>query len=271
MKRRSLFSLASSLCLASVFAATGCGGGGGDSTNPRDPGASSVVAARATLAPDSNVQVLVQWAAPLDVSVQRIVEYQIFRDGERIGAVGKTGREFRDTTTKEDFVFQRIENDGTNLVASSDKHSPLRPGTSVRYQVHVLFQRIEASGVTTFTESVLNSPGVLSTPLVRSTLTSITPQATEALVRFPKREDANQYQVEVSAFVDFRNKTVRGPVAVTSNEGLITIPWPTDSKVGNLVYCRVGARSTSDANPPLSTDPNGDDFIYSNVLTTVRP
>ncbi len=270
MKRRSLLSLTTSLCLASLLTATGCGGGGDDDSSG-NPGSSSVVSARATLAPDSNVQVLVQWAAPLDISAQRIVEYQIYRDDKIIGAVAKTSREFRDTTTKEEFLFQRIENSGTNLIARSEKHSPLRPGSSARYQVRVLFQRIEASGVTTFAESLLNSPGALATPLVRSTLTSITPQASEALVRFPKRDDANQYQVEVSAFADFRNKTVRGPVVVTNNEGLISIPWPTDSKVGNLVYCRVGARATSDASPPLATDPNADDFIYSNVLTTVRP
>ncbi|MBB6052128.1 hypothetical protein [Armatimonas rosea] len=243
----------------------GCGGGGGSD----DPGASSVVAARATLAADSAPEVLVQWAAPLDISAQRIVEYHVFRDGNRVGAVDRDGRSFRDTTAEGAFSYQ--EASGTALTPRTGNHSAIRPGKRVRYQVRVLFQRIETSGATSYAETTLNEPGVATTALVRPALSSATPQASEALLRFPKLDGANQYQAELSAYPDFRSKTVRGPVLVTSGEGLITIPWPADSTPGSTVYCRIGARATSDASPPFTTDPNGDDYIYSVAQTIVRP
>ena len=263
MKRRSL------LCFASFLLVAGCGGGGDDGAI--DPGASSVVAARSNLASDGTSAVLVQWATPLDISAKRIIEYQVFRDDRRIGAVGKDVRGFRDTTVEGDFTYQRIEDNGATLTPDTSKHTRPKIGEAARYQVRVIFLRVEASGVTTFGESILNTPGVLATPLVRSTVTSISPQSAEALVRFPRRDGADLYQVELSASADFRNKTMRGPITVTNADGFVSVPWPTDSKSGNLVYCRVGARSTRDASPPLSIDPNSDDFIYSFTLTAVRP
>lgn len=251
--------------VACLLLLLGCGGGGGSN----DPGASSVVAARATLAADSVPEVLVQWAAPLDIAAQRIVEYQVFRNSDRIGAVDKDGRSFRDTTASGTFAFQ--EASGTTLTPRTGNHSPVRPGGTVRYQVRVLFQRIEPSGATSYAETSLNTPGVATTPLVRPSIASVTPQSVEALVRFPKLDGADQYQVETSVFSDFRSKTVRGPVQVTSGEGLITIPWPADSAPGNTVYARVGGRATGDANPPLTTDPNGDDYLYSVAQTVTRP
>ena len=111
-----------------------------------------MVAARATLAADSLSEVLVQWAAPLDIAAQRI----------------------------------------------------------------------EPSGATSYAETSLNTPGVATTPLLRPSIASVTPQTAEALVRFPKLDGADQYQVETSAFSDFRSKTVRGPVQVTRGEGLVS-------------------------------------------------
>lgn len=253
------------LTLSLSAVVVGCGGGGGND----DPGASSVVASRATLSAESAPEVLVQWAAPLDIAAQRIVEYQIFRNGSRIGATTKDGRSFRDTATEESFAYQ--EANGTSLTPRTATHSPVRPGETVRYQVRVLFQRIETSGATTYAEAALNAPGVATTALPRPSLTALTPQTAEALVRFSHLGGADQYQVELSAFPDFRSKSVRGPVRVTGGEGLVTIPWPGDSTPGNTLYCRIGARGTQDANPPLTTDPNGDDYIYSTVQTTVRP
>ncbi|WP_309720184.1 hypothetical protein [Armatimonas sp.] len=254
------------LFFALALLIAGCGGSGGGSS---DPGASSVVAARATLASDSAPEVLVQWAAPLDISAQRIVEYQVFRGGDRIGATSKDGRSFRDTTSEGAFAYQ--EASGTTLTPHTGNHTALRPGGTTRYQVRVLFQRIEPSGATSYAETSLNTPGVATTPLVRPSIASVTPQTVEALVRFPKLDGADQYQVELSAFSDFRSKSIRGPVLVTSGEGLITIPWPADSASGGTVYVRVGARSTADATPPLTIDSNGDDYLYSITQTTVRP
>ena len=243
---------------------TGCGGGGDSS----DPGASSVVAARATLTTSANPAVTLQWAPPLDISVQRLVEYQLFRNGNRIGATNKNTGSFLDTQAEGSFSYQ--EASGTNLLQRTGSHSPLRPGEMQRYQVRVVFQRIEATGETTYAESILNTPGVATTPLRRPSLTQVTPQAVEALVRFSKLDGADQYQVELSVFSDFHTKIVRGPLQTTGSEGLVTIPWPTDSVPGNTVHARIGARSTRDANPPLTTDSNGDDYIYSTAQTVTR-
>lgn len=255
VKRRGLLLLA---------ALAGCGGGGG----APDPGASSVVAARATLSSTGSPAVAIQWAAPLDISAQRLVEYQLLRDGNRIGAVDKNTRSFLDTTTTSTFSYQEAR--GTSLQPRTGSHSPLSPATAHRYQVRVLFQRIEPNGATTYAESVLNSPGVRTTPLRRPSLVSTTAQTAEALVRFSKLSGATQYQAELSAFADFHTKIVRGPLTISDSEGLVTVPWPTDSVAGGTVYVRVGARNTGDANPPLTTDPNGDDYLYSTPQTVTR-
>ena len=255
-----------SLTLLLCLLLAGCGGGGNDSS---DPGASSIVAARPTLATDSSAEVAIQWAAPLDVSGANILEYQIFRGGSRIAAIKPTELSYRDNAAETSFTYFEISRN--QLTEHTANHSALRPNETTRYQVHALIRRVDTGGVTIYEDSTLNSPGVATTPLQRPQISVITPEPTTALVRFSKLAGADQYQVELSAFEDFRSKVVRGPVIVTSDDGLITIPWPADSVAGGQIYCRVGARATRDASPPLTTDPNGDDFIYSPAQIVSRP
>lgn len=252
--------------LLGLLLLAGCSGG-----SSKDAGASSIVAARPTLAADSSPEVLIQWAAPLDVPWANILEYQIYRGGRRIAAVKRTELSYRDTLVEAPYTYLEIVFNQTQITEHTATHPALRPGETTRYQVHVLFRRVDSGGATVFEDSILNTPGIATTPLLRPQISTIAPEPTTALVRFPKLAGADQYQVELSAFEDFRSKVVRGPVIVRSGDGLITIPWPADSVAGGQIYCRVGARATSDANPPLTTDPNGDDFIYSLAQTIVRP
>jgi hypothetical protein len=260
-RRRALSLLALPLLLL------GCGGGGGGTS---DPGRNSVVTARATLVSAA----VIEWVTPLDIPIERIIEYQVLRDGVPIAVKYDDGSRFYNyyDSTREEAISYRTPN-GTILVAHSGNHSPVQPGKTVRYQVRMIYQQVETSGLTTYAERLLNTPGVATTPLALPVITEIAPKANEVQLRFPRVTGADQYQIELSTRPDFplSTRVTRGPLLLTSGDGLVTSPWPGSSTSGTEIYYRLGVRATKDAYPPQSTSVNGDDLIYSVSQTIVRP
>lgn len=177
--QRTIFTMAAVVAITLLFTQAGCGGGG-DSTTTQTvtatptPNNASIptVMARRIITSDGTPGVFVVWQTSVDVPVQNVIEYQIYRDGQIIGTRTQAVNNFSDVATgvPTTLAYNKITEHGgdfggnngsgtqsqttNSLTQFTTTVSPLVASVPVRYQIRVIYQEV-VDGVITYRETYL--------------------------------------------------------------------------------------------------------------------
>lgn len=257
------------------------------SSNNASPGQ---VTARAFADVSSTVQdpnaarVEVSFDPAVDVPVQQIFEFQVYRDNVPIAVLQPNQLRFIDTPQLGGpFTLQTLGVNGV-LVPVVRTATPLQVGVTHQYRIIAVYERVEAPGspnVGRFQVTPLSAPSGRVTPIARPDALAPTATTDQNLgrVQFTFRTSlgANEYVVEVADNVGFNNKKTRGPFRFPYNP---TGPSTTqffdlrgdfpNAREGDFIFYRIGGRNANDDPGPLPNVPNGDEYIYSGQDSSFR-
>lgn len=243
----------------------------------------------------SAARVEVRWDAAVDIPLQQIQEFQVYRDGFIIAVTPPNQYFFIDTPTLGGvFTYQRLGANGALVdPAPTATATGLGVGVSHDYRIVVVYQRLDIpptgtgddddDGTILYQVTPVSPNSGRATPIARPAAISPTASQERNLssvsFTFATVRGANQYVIELADNPTFNNKkSLLPPLRFTYNPGGSTPSGTFDirssfpnAEDGDVIFYRIGARNATDSPGPLPTGvPNGDNWVYSDSDSSFR-